>query len=214
MILARYKRRIVWVKEGWHMGQAWLTGSWWAPIMVWSAVYISDYAFSVYNARLYRSGAYNYYEFEGSLELTPQFQDDIDNLRWVSPRFIRAFLLSNIMVVGVWWLTIEWSEWPQVFRFVLGGMLLLEAVVHLRHLRLFVLFKQLATGQGVEGKIRQTQWIGYQASGWEFIAFAGLWLLLGIISSSWFILGGAFMNAITGIQHLRWGKKVRTKGDE
>jgi hypothetical protein len=188
------------------MQTTWLVGSWWVPILVWSLIYISDYTFSIYNARLYHKGADRHYEFEGSLELTPQFQDDIDNLRWFSPRFIRALLLSDIMLGAVWWLTTMWSDWPEVFQFVLGGMLLLEAVVHLRHLRVLVLFNQLANGQGVDGKIYQTRRFGYQGSGWEFITFAGLWLLLGLITKSWFILGGSFLTTITGVQHLRWGR--------
>ena len=196
------------------MVEQWLTGAWWRAVLLWSVVYISDYAFSVYNASLYRRGAHQYYEFEGSLELTPQFQEDIDNLRWFSTRFVRAFLFSNIILSLVWWLAVEWAQWPETFLFAFGGMMLLEAAVHLRHIRLLVLFMQLTTGQGIEGKIYQSRWLGYQASGWEFIAFAGLCLLLSIAVGSWFILGGAFMNAVTGVQHLRWGKQALSQSND
>jgi hypothetical protein len=196
------------------MVEQWLIGAWWRAALLWSVAYISDYAFSIYNASLYRRGAHQYYEFEGSLELTPQFQDDIDNLRWFSPRFLRAFVLSNLTLVLVRWLGVDWADWPETFLFAFGGMMLLEAAVHLRHIRLLVLFMQLTTGQGIEGKIYQRRWLGYQASGWEFIAFAGLCLLLSIVTGSWFILGGAFMNAVTGVQHLRWGKQALSKSNE
>ena len=189
------------------MFEAWLVGAWWRAVLLWSVFYASDYLFSIYNARLYRRGANQYYEFEGSLELTPQFQDDIDNLRWFSPRFLLAFLLSNTLIILSWWLTVKWAQWPEVHLFVIGGMLLLEATVHLRHLRVFVLFRQLSFGEGIEGKIYQTRWFGYQASGWEFMASASLYLLLSIAAGSWFILGGVFMNVVTGLQHLRWGAK-------
>jgi hypothetical protein len=128
-------------------------------------------------------------------------------MRWFSPRFLLAFLLSNTFLVLSWWLTVEWAQWPAVHLFVIGGMLLLEATVHLRHLRVLVLFRQLAFGGGIEGKIYQTRWFGYQASGWEFMASAGMYLLLSIVAGSSFILGGVFMNALTGLQHLRWGVK-------
>jgi hypothetical protein len=192
------------------MVEQWLMDAWWGAALLWSVVYISDYAFSVYNAGLYRRGAHQYFEFEGSLELTPQFQEDIDNLRWFSPRFIRAFIFSNIILSLVWWLAVEWAQWPETFLFAFGGMMLLEAAVHLRHFRLLVLFMQLTSGQGMKGKIFQSRWLGYQASGWEFIAFAGLCLLLSIVAGSWFILGGAFMSAVTGVQHLRWGKRPQS----
>lgn len=196
------------------MVEQWLLGAWWRAVLLWSVVYISDYVFSIYNARLYRRGAHRYYEFEGSLELTPQFQDDIDNLRWLSPRFLSALLLSNLILGLSWWLTVDWAQWPEVHLFVIGGMLLLEATVHLRHLRLLVLFRQLVVGQGVEGKLYQSRWFGYQASGWEFVTFAGLWLMLGVATSSWLILGGTFMNGVTGVQHLRWGVQPKTPSQD
>ncbi len=191
-----------------------MLGAWWRAALLWSVVYISDYAFTIYNARLYRRGAHQYYQFEGSLELTPQFQDDVDNLRWLSPRFLLALMLSNVILGLSWWLTVEWAQWPEVYLFVMGGMLLLEAAVHLRHLRVLVLFRQLAVGQGVEGKIFQNRRFGYQASGWEFLTFAGLWLMLGIATSSWFILGGTFMNAVTGIQHMRWSFQPKSPPED
>jgi hypothetical protein len=58
---------------------------WWPGLLLWAAVYSSDYAATILSARLYRAKAKEHLVFEGSYEVTPYFQKDVDSLRWVSP---------------------------------------------------------------------------------------------------------------------------------
>src|SRR6266567_8413959 len=59
----------------------------WPGLAVWIALYISDYSFTLKCARMYQGTVRDKIAFEGSYELTPIFQADIDSLRVISPRF-------------------------------------------------------------------------------------------------------------------------------
>jgi hypothetical protein len=53
----------------------------WSGLAVWTALYASDYSLTLACARMYRHGVGEKIVFEGSYELTPYFQPDIDALK-------------------------------------------------------------------------------------------------------------------------------------
>jgi hypothetical protein len=57
----------------------------WPGLAFWAVLYISDYYLTLTCARLYQRGVREKIEFEGSYEITPYFQADIDSLRAISP---------------------------------------------------------------------------------------------------------------------------------
>lgn len=74
----------------------------WAGPLVWMALYISDYYFTIACARLYRGQ--NKIVFEGSYEITPVFQADVNALRPVSPRFYLILIASTGYVFLLRWI--------------------------------------------------------------------------------------------------------------
>ena len=60
----------------------------WPGILCWAALFISDMHLTVTCARMYQAGVRDHIVFEGSYELTPYHQADIDALRRFSPRFL------------------------------------------------------------------------------------------------------------------------------
>ena len=70
----------------------------WPWLAIWVVLYISDYTLTLTCARLYQRGVRDKIAFEGSFEITPYYQRDIDSLRLISPRFILALLASSVWV--------------------------------------------------------------------------------------------------------------------
>jgi hypothetical protein len=70
-----------------------LVESAWAGPLLWAALYVSDYALTIASARLY--SRQDKIVFEGSFEITPQFQADVNALRRVSPRFCAILVVST-----------------------------------------------------------------------------------------------------------------------
>jgi hypothetical protein len=185
----------------------WLSTSPLPGVILWVILYISDYYLTLYAARGFRE--IGYFKFEGSFELTPQYQKDIDALKPVSKRHILWLVLSSLLIVFIWWFTKHLLFFPWTYLLCLGMFLLLEVAVHLRHLRNISLIREIRKGGGVEGEIRYRKWFSYRISASELYLYAALFLIFAVLTYSTFFLGGAIMCFATGIQHSRLAKKAK-----
>jgi hypothetical protein len=172
----------------------------WPGLLIWVALYVSDYYLTIACARMYQNGAREVIRFEGSYEITPYFQKDVDRLGLFSRRFLFALIAAAIVLVLVWWLA-QQLPWPGAYAFLLGSMIGQELAVHVRHIRNFALFKATLAGEGVQGKIEYSRRTMLRLSATEFLAFAGLFLLCAIVTWSPFILGSTVGCLSIAINH-------------
>jgi hypothetical protein len=178
----------------------------WTGLVVWGLLYVSDYTLTIVCARLY--GRQETIVFEGSYEITPFYQRDIDSLRVVSPRFIFILLLT-LGFLGFLWILSESSPAPELWQFALGALIGVQLVVHLRHLRNLVLFRSINSKGLVRGHIEYSRSVVLRASSWECFAFSGFLLTLFAFTRSWFILGGAVACFSLGVKHRRLAGKLQ-----
>ena len=176
-------------------------------VILWIILYISDYYLTLYSARGFRE--IGHVKFEGSFELTPQYQKDIDALNPVSKRHVILLFLYSLLIAFIWWLTKQFYFFPWTYLFYLGMFLLLEVAVHMRHLRNISLIREIRKNGGVEGEISYRKWFSYRISASELYLYAVLFFLFAILTYSPFFLGGSLMCLATGIKHARLAKKAR-----
>lgn len=179
----------------------------WPTLAFWAVLYISDYVLTVTCARLYRGGIDRNIVFEGSFELNPVFQKDIDSLRWLSPRFIWLLLLTEVWLAWTWMLS-KWSQ-PEFYEFILGIMVLVELMIHLRHLKNLFLFRAIRAAGGLVGRIEYPRTLILRMSSFEALAFAGAYLLLFAFTGSWFIFGGVVGCLSVAIKHRLMARRYR-----
>lgn len=177
----------------------------WVALVGWSLLYIGDYYATIFVAKRMREHLSAYIEFEGSVELTPQFQKDVDELRLVSRQFVARWLISLIILAALWWLAREARLWI-VFDLPFGALTLRELAVHMRHWRNWATC-HLASKGGLEGKIRYRRSFLLKISAAEFAGFGLLYLVLALGFPSWFLVGGALGCALTALQHWRLGQQ-------
>src|SRR5262249_32920281 len=148
--------------------------------------------------RLYQAGAREKVVFEGSLEITPFFQRDIDALRRVSPRFLFVLVagFTGICVTG----SAAAEASPAPFTFLLGMGILLQLMVHTRHVRGYVAFRAMST-DAIRGRIEYSRPYLLKQSSIEIATFAVLYAVVFLFTDSLFVLGGAFGCAVVAIQH-------------
>ena len=186
----------------------WLSKSPIPGVILWIILYISDYYLTIYSARGFRE--IGHFHFEGSFELTPQYQQDIDALKPISKRHVILLILYSLLIVIIWWLTKQLLFFPWTYLLYLGMFLLMEVAVHLRHLRNVALIRESRKDGGVEGEIRYRKWFSYGISASEFYLYSVLFLVFAVLTYSPFFLGGAIMCLATGIKHTRLAKKAKS----
>jgi len=203
-----------WAVEGQTLLGNHLFDSWIPGVVLWALLYISDYTCTIASARAYRAGVSENIEFEGSFELTPFYQADVNALRHFSPRFLAALLWMSILLVVVWACSQQLPGWEPVYEVVLGGAVLIECAIHMRHFRNLYLFRIIRAGNCVSGRIAYTRTLLLRASAVELLSFAGFYLLLSVLLGSWFLLGGALACLATARNHRALARRqALQKGD-
>jgi hypothetical protein len=94
----------------------------WAPPPLCPLQYIFDYALTIAAARLYQSR--NKTVFEGSYEITPTCQTDVNALRRLSLRFLFMLTLTTAYVTLLSVLTRPWAGASWWYLFLLGSVVL------------------------------------------------------------------------------------------
>src|SRR6266702_4022884 len=154
----------------------WLSNSLWPGLVIWTLLYVSDYYLTIACARLYRAGVQEKLAFEGSYEITPYYQQDVDRLRCFSPRFVRALLLTLVLLSLMWWLAKQ-LEIPGPYSFLLGMYILLELAIHQRHLQNFFMFRAITKPDAVRGQIENSRPFMLRQSTVAMLTFAGLFAI-------------------------------------
>ena len=155
---------------------------------------------------MYQAGAKEKLVIEGSYEITPYFQKDIDSLKVVSPRFLLALVFSGSLITIAWWCFND-SEIPELYNFVLGAFISLQLVVHTRHWRNFFSFRAMLRDESIRGRLEYPRTTMLKFSSREGLVFAGFFLILFIFSESWFILGGAVSCLSLALKHWKLARK-------
>lgn len=176
-------------------------------VILWIILYISDYYLTIYSARGFRE--IGHVKFEGSFELTPQYQKDVDALKPVSKRHVILLVLYSFLLVFIWWFTKQFYFFPWTYLFYLGMLLLIEVAIHMRHLRNIALIREIRRNGGVEGEIRYRKWFSYRISAAELYSYSILFFVLAILAYSPFFMGGSLMCFATGFKHARLAKKAQ-----
>jgi hypothetical protein len=184
--------------------EGFLESTWLGPA-AWAALYISDYFLTVACARMYR--AQSTIAFEGSYEITPLFQADVNALRKISPRFVLALVASTAYLWFVRQIADPFTEISHVYDGVLGAMLLTQATVHIRHLRNWFLFARGATV--IQGRLMYPRVLLLQMSALELLLFAGLYFGLYLVTANTFIFGGTLACGILALNHYRLARRHR-----
>jgi hypothetical protein len=172
----------------------------WPGAIAWSLIYITDYSLTLSCARMYQGTANQTFVLEGSYELNPVFEADIDSLKSWSPRFIAALIASVALLISIWWLS-SVSE-PGLYRFALGSMICMELAIHTRHLRNLFLFRAIVSRSDlVRGRIEYARLLSLRMSSNEMLSFSAVFGILCIFTPSWFLLGGATACLCLSVNH-------------
>ena len=171
----------------------------WAGPLLWMSLYISDYYLTIACARLYR--AQDKVVFEGSYEITPFYQADVNALRRVSPRFVLVLLSSTAYLFLVRVIAGPGSGLIGLYELALGAMILTEATVHMRHLRNWFLFSKVVSH--LKGRMEYPRGIMLRNSAFEVLVVAALYVSLFLVTANLFLLGGAIACCALSFKHYR-----------
>jgi hypothetical protein len=150
--------------------------------------------------------------FEGSYELNPTWQAEVDGGRRFS---WRAVGVGALLIFAVAWgrLLVAIAGFPPaVFAAGLGMVMLVQAPILMQHAANLGAFRALLDPSAVQGGLRHSRWFVYEQAAWTFVRYAALWFALWVPSQQAFFLGGVASCLLVALRFRRYGRAARAPG--
>jgi hypothetical protein len=93
---------------------------------------------------------------------------------------------------------------PEVFAFMLGGLILIEMASMIRQLRFVILFNYMKNSRGLRGKADLSRRLSAILWFNELYGYTVLFFFGFLLTGSWFFLGGAFTCLVTARRQRDW----------
>jgi hypothetical protein len=170
----------------------------WLIAILWAALYIFDYASTLWLARVYRTTLGKYIHYEGGVELNPNFEKEIARGQAPSLKFILLVALILVIVLFSWLLGVYFVE------FLAGALLLTWVFVDSRHLRnyAFVWFLNRKP-DSLKGRSDYSYWLMQKMVASDAFTFSLLYLILAFLTWRIFFLAGVLTCLSFALRHNR-----------
>lgn len=175
-------------------------------LVLWVVLYSADYYLTLWGNRLRNQYGKEHIAFEGSYELNPIYQRDIDGMVKLSPRFIWALFGYAIILILIWWLARE-LDFPETFTLAVGMLVGMESAVIATHIQNITVFSAMKTPGAVEGKVKYARWVSLRIAGRNFAYWSLAYLLLFLLTGNWLLLGGTLSCAAVFLRFWRMERK-------
>ena len=183
----------------------------WAPLVALLAVatFILDWSLTHIGAAASRK-VRDRYAVEGSYELNPTWEADIDAGRRFTWRMVGVAIVLAALLLAMRY-AVELGELdPAFFAFAAGAVLLIQAPTIMVHATNLQMFRDLADPSAVTGSITFSRWLLVRQAASYLVRFAVLWLLLWVPSQQAFFLGGALSCVMFGVRLARLPAAARS----
>lgn len=185
----------------------------WLPALIWVLLYTSDYYLTLWGARLYKRQSF--FVYEGSYELTPQYQEDVDKQKRISAAFI-MWLIAGAVILYLCGI-IPNNSLP-IYGALVGWFLVAEVVVHMRHIDNILTYRRFASpNPGVSGQLTFSRPSIYRRSSVQMACFGVLTLMIYALTESTVFLGGGIGVLLLSYNHsklARYYSKLQTPAVE
>ena len=189
----------------------WLVTNAWS-ILFWAMLYTSNHIWIVLAGRMLERGADQHLVYEVDRLALPVAQKSTSRSGLFSGRFLLSLALMALMLSFFWYSRQNPLFFPGLYEFVLGGMLLLQGVAHIRHARQLTLLWYAQNSQGIKGQVEFSAWLDYRQSALELLGFGVLYVAIYLLTGRVFFLGGTVLCLVTALAHLRHSNRTRMMG--
>jgi hypothetical protein len=161
----------------------------WVGILLAAALYITAHLLSIWEVALYKRGGKNLIQIEGYERLVANYLKPDGSIRWMHLRLIGILVVIIVGLPSAGWSLIDRLDLPQVYLLLLGGICIYACMDILGELRLIALWRYGMKGE-LEGELKVTRRMMMTLSYITYYGFALLFLILFLVTESWFVLGG------------------------
>jgi len=174
-----------------------LVGNPWLVAVLWGVLSILDFVGTMLYSKAYREFLSATVQYEHGIEMNPNFEKDVGQLRWFSPRYILSMLGVAVLIgLAGSWLPTLW------FEALAGAALLLVLITDLRHIEnLSVVWFLKSDPAGFKGKIEQSYKLSQRRVAVGGFNIGVLYFIVYLLTGRVFFAGGALISLLYAVRH-------------
>jgi hypothetical protein len=183
----------------------------WLVIPIWLLVSFLDHYFTFLAAREYKAGGKEHFLVEGSLELSPFHQKDVDAGRLYSPRALLVESIAIAVIVAFWigWRTSKDPGALAFMQFLIGGFIVVRLRIASGNARMFFTLRSNRRHEGISGQTQYRRWRVYRDAATGDFLLSGVFFGLFLFTGSPSLLGGSFWAVAAGRADLGTSRKLK-----
>lgn len=174
-----------------------LVGNPWLVAVFWGVLSIFDFLGTMLYSKAYREFLSDTVQYEHGVEMNPNFEKDVGQLRWLSPRYFLSMLSVAVLIglAGIW-LPVLW------FEALAGAVLLLVLITDLRHIEnLSVVWFLKSDPAGFKGRIEQSYRLSQRRVAVGALNIGALYFVVYLLTGRVFFAGGALISILYAVRH-------------
>ena len=169
----------------------------WVVSILWVFLSIFDFVATMLYSKAYREFLSKTVQYEHGVEMNPNFEKDVQRLRWFSPRYILSMLGVAVLIgLAGMWMPGLW------FESLAGAALLLVLITDLRHIEnLSLVWFLKSDPAGFKGRIEQSYKLSQRRVAVGGFNIGVLYFLIFLLTGRVFFAGGALISVLYAIRH-------------
>ena len=186
------------------MIEQWWQSNVWFAMALGVLAYAMSYLLAFSGAFLYNNGARAHITSEGKYEWSADMREFVN---WRQFPMLKTAITLGVLALGigvVWTILIAQYNQPEIFSFMMGGLILLELAGWMRQGRSIAFFYFARRHVGLEGSLTFSKRLTHTLSYLEFQNFALFYILIFLLAGGWVFLGGAVACFISSRRHRDW----------
>jgi hypothetical protein len=170
----------------------------WLVAVLWAALYVFDYASTLWLAGVYQTVLSEHVVYEGGVELNPNLEKAIAKRQAPGPRIFALVALVLIIVLFSGLLGVYFVE------FVAGAVLLTWVFIDSRHVRNYAYIWFLRRKpDSLKGRSQYSYWLLQKLLSSEAFTFCLLYIFLAFLTWRLFFLAGTLACLSLAVRHSR-----------
>jgi len=175
----------------------------WLVASLWGILSIIDFVATLSYSKAYRDFLSDVVQYEHGVETNPNFEKDVQQVRWFSPRYIISMLAIALLIglTGTWF-PILW------FEGFAGAALLLVLITDLRHIEnLSVVWFLKSNPEEFKGRVTQSYKLSQIRVAVGNFNIGVLYFLVFLLTGRIFFAGGALICILYAARHYLLSKR-------
>ena len=171
-------------------------------IIIWAIIFSSDFLMKYWGAKLY------YKQVEGILELQSGYyiknfpKEKLGNISYLVTLFVFELFLTSLALWLMLYTTKLYLNW-QLYEFICGFFILLEACIHFRHIRTVAFFSLFKGKHFFQGIVSIPNYIIHRNAIIEYLTFGLGFLLIFLFDvNNYFVQGGFLACLFAFLYHI------------